>query len=94
MTREPLGYGQIVALAGVKDLTNVTGGIPTGANLAVLQAETQSVRWRDDGDAPTATDGMLLVAGENPVEYIGPMTAIRFFEATAGAILHVSFYKV
>ena len=62
-------------------------GIPT---LAVIQAEAQAVRWRDDGVAPTSTVGMVLAAGAS-MEYDGNLAGIRFIEATAGAILNVTY---
>lgn len=92
--RVPLGYGQIVALAGPKGLDNVTGGIPTGSHMVVLQAEAQNIRWRDDGTDPTATVGMRLLTTQHPYDFHGDLTQIKFIAETAGAILNVSFYKL
>ncbi len=44
----PKGYQQITDLSSAVSLT-----VPNGANYAIIEAETQSVRWRDDGTAPT-----------------------------------------
>ena len=38
-------------------------GPPNGAGFVLVSAETQSIRWRDDGGAPTTTVGMLLAKG-------------------------------
>ncbi len=65
--------------------------IPAGARIALIQAEAQTIRWRDDGTAPTPTVGMNLPVGPT-LEYDGDLTAIRFIAATAGAILNVAFY--
>lgn len=84
----PLGYQQITALSAATALT-----VPTGANFAVIIAETQAVRFRDDGTAPTATVGMALAVAQE-FEYAGNLSAIRFIEQTASAKLNVSYYKI
>jgi hypothetical protein len=58
----------------------------------MMQAEAQSIRWRDDGGTPTTTSGMLLLA-VSPQGYTGTMSAIRFIDATAGGLLNASFYR-
>lgn len=83
----PLGYQQITALSAAASLT-----VPAGARLAIIQAETQGVRWRDDGTNPTATVGMVLAAGYDLV-YSGDLTTIRFFEVIASAKLNVAYFK-
>lgn len=82
----PLGYQRLAALATAAPLT-----IPKAARAALIQAESQPVRWRDDGTAPTASAGMLLDAGET-LFYVGSLDALRFIEAQAPAVLNVSFY--
>ena len=52
-----LGYQQITSLTASTALT-----VPAGATLAVIVPESQSVRWRDDGVAPTASVGMPLTS--------------------------------
>ena len=49
------------------------------------------MRWRDDGVDPTASVGMLLVAG-TPLQYDGDLSRIKFIETTASAKLNVSYY--
>lgn len=68
------------------------GGIPTGATAAVLQAEAQIVRYRDDGGVPTATVGQPIAAAGS-LYYNGTLSALRFIEATASGKLNVSFYR-
>jgi len=86
---KPLGYEQITGLTSAKALTP-----PTGARIVALQAQDQNVRWRDDGTDPTATVGMILIAGDAPWVYNGDdLDAIKFFEAAATAILNVSYYS-
>lgn len=87
-----LGYQQLTSIAsstGLTDPSDALRGIPT---MAVIQAEAQAVRWRDDGVDPTASVGMVLAAGAS-MNYDGNLNAIRFIQVTAGAILNVSYYS-
>jgi len=84
--REPLGYQQITSLGSSTALT-----VPAKSRRAIITAETQAVRWRDDGTAPTATVGMP-VAVLTPFEYLGDLAAIRFIEQVAGGKLNIAYY--
>ena len=86
----PLGYQQFAAgsLATAQPLT-----VPAGANSALVEAEAQGVRWRDDGTAPTATVGMPIPSGGSTTFYgAAELAALKFIAASAGAILNVSYY--
>ncbi len=85
---EPASYTQISSLSSAVGL----GTIPSGVKLVLIQPETQSVRWRDDGTDPTASVGMLLAAGDVLV-YNGSPSAIKFIETAASATLNVTFYR-
>lgn len=80
------GYQQITSLSAATGLT-----IPAGALVALIQAETQNVRWRDDGTNPTASVGMIIGAGST-LPYTGDLTAIKIIQTTASATLNVSYY--
>lgn len=82
----PLGYQQITSLSSSTGLT-----VPQDAKRALIQAESQQVRWRDDGTAPTASVGMTLDAGST-LAYTGNLAAIRLIEVSASAKLNVSYY--
>lgn len=84
---KPLGFQQITGLNTVKALT-----VPAGASWALIDAESQVVRWRDDGTDPTATVGKRLASGGEML-YDGDLAAIRFIEETASAKLNVTFYR-
>jgi hypothetical protein len=86
-----LGYQQITSVAASTSLTIPQA--PNGAKptTAMIIAETQAVRWRDDGIDPSATVGMPLAVGV-PFIYDGDLTRIRFFEQVGGGILNVSYY--
>lgn len=83
-----LGYQQITSLSAAAALT-----VPAGATTAVIRAEAQAVRWRDDGTDPTATVGMPVATTDTPLVYTGPLSKIRFIEQTSGAKLNVSYYR-
>lgn len=83
----PLGYQQITSLSAA-----VAPTVPANTERCLLQAETQNVRFRDDGTDPTATVGMILVAGAAPFPYEGNVSALKFIEATASAKLNILYY--
>lgn len=83
---KPVGYEQVTVLTSATSLT-----VPTGALVAVIQAVTQNVRWRDDGTAPTATVGMRLAAGSSFVT-ANKLSAFQFIEEAASAELNVTYY--
>jgi hypothetical protein len=89
-----LGYQQITDVSGSTALTVPTrdaNGSLQKPVLAIIIAQTQAVRWRDDGVAPSATVGMPLAVGVSFI-YDGDLTKIRFFEQAASAALNVSYY--
>src|SRR5215471_10280162 len=53
------GYTQLTGIVAATGLTP----IPGGANCAMIQAEGDQIRWRDDGTNPTSTVGMFIPAG-------------------------------
>ena len=81
-----LGYQQITSLSASTALT-----VPTGATMALITPESQAVRWRDDGVAPTASVGMPVAVGES-LNYDGDLSRIRFIQQAASATLNVSYY--
>jgi hypothetical protein len=89
-----MGYQQISSLSSAANLT-VPVQTPEGLNakpvFALIIAEGQAVRWRDDKTAPTASVGMPLAVGV-PLQYDGDLINIRFIEQVAGAKLNISYY--
>lgn len=89
-----LGYQQITSLSAATGLTvptNDSSGNKQQPTFALIIAETQGVRWRDDGTNPTASVGMPLAVGV-PLQYDGDLTKIKFIEQTASAKLNISYY--
>ena len=90
-----LGYQQITSLSSATGLTVPTIDPVTGANVkanfALITAEAQALRWRDDGTAPTSTVGMPLAVGVT-LQYDGDLSKIRFIEQVGGGIVNISYY--
>lgn len=85
---EPAGYVQLTSISSATALSS----IPTGVKLTLIQAESQAVRWRDDGSNPTASAGMVIAAGDTLV-YNGNPSALKVIETTASAKVNVSYYR-
>lgn len=66
----------------------VTLTAPAGANTLWISVETQNVRVRFDGSAPTATVGLLLYAGQTYILAVSALQAIQVIEATASAAIN------
>jgi len=86
-----LGFQQITSLSGSTALTLPSVSLGIMPKMVVIHCESQAVRWRDDGTAPTATVGMQLPVGGELI-YDGDLRAIRFIEEVASAKLDVSYY--
>ena len=82
----PKGYQQLTP----DSATGLT--VPGGATMALIQAVTQNVRWRDDGTNPETALGMRISAGEE-FWYTGNLDAIKFIEEVASTQLNVSYYS-
>lgn len=90
--RVPKGDQQI-AIAAMQTPQQLT--VPAGATLAVLQNNsTQALRWRDNGQNPTSTLGMRILAGDDPFTYAGDLAALRLIAEAAGTgTLDVVYYN-
>jgi len=89
-----LGYQQITTLSAAVGLTvpnKDLNGLSCRPTMALITPETQGVRWRDDGVAPTAAVGMPLAAGVT-LQYDGDLTKIQFIEQAASAKLNITYY--
>ena len=83
----PKGDQRITSLAAATALT-----VPAGANMVVLQAETQNVRVVFDGSTPTATKGMILKTTDEPLVFEGDLSQIKAIETAASAALTATYF--
>jgi hypothetical protein len=98
---QPLGYQQITSFSSATSLTVPNGGTPTAPTFALINVEgtpgTDTVRWRDDGTAPTTSVGMLVNGTGSsswpPFRYSGDLTAIQFIAAAGSPKLNVAYYR-
>ena len=91
----PLGFQQITSLGSAVGLTLPVP--PTGdpaATVAVITVDAASVRWRDDGTAPTASVGMTIRDTDAPFEYWGDLSAIELIAVSGSPIVNVSYYRI
>lgn len=65
---------------------------PAGSTICYIQAEGNSVRFRTDGVAPTATVGQLLAVGALLAE-TASLSTIKFIPTTGNATLDVDCYR-
>lgn len=91
-----MGYQQINGVTSGTSLTVPSVDPVTGLSAmpthAVIVAESQTVRWRDDGTNPTASVGMPLTPGSTFI-YDGDLKRIRFIQTVTGATLNITYYK-
>jgi hypothetical protein len=87
------GTYQLSATNTASAVTVTSGGIPTGATMAFLQAETADVRYRDDGGVPTAAIGNIVVHGIPGIFYAGTLSQLQFIALSGSPLLDVLFYR-
>jgi hypothetical protein len=73
-------------------VTYQSGGPPEDATSALVQAESQAVRYRDDGTDPTASVGATLASGDSVV-LTGDLSSYKFIEQAASAKLNITFMR-
>jgi hypothetical protein len=92
----PFAFEQITVSSVSIGFTQTTayrdGGIT--ADFAVVTVETNAIRSRDDGTAPTASVGIPWnVSDKFTVCGLPSIKAVRFIRQTADATISVSYYR-
>ena len=96
-----IDYSTMTATSAAKVLSTAASPVmPDRAKGMILTVETDKVRWRDDGTAPTTTEGHLLNNGDvltfdswtNGVNWRSVLKAIQFIHVTNDAALKISWY--
>lgn len=100
---EPLGYCQITTAISSSAAALVTGScstgsVPNGATIAEICVETNSIRYRDDGTAPTTSVGIPVVPSSSTLPTcfayaIVPLTAMQMIAVSGSPVVDISFYK-
>lgn len=72
--------------------------IPLTADSVILRVESNPIRYRGDGTAPTATDGMGILATDAPFTFLNlgydELAALRFIRSGAtDGTLHVTYIR-
>lgn len=91
-----INFGSQMGLACVTSTAlTIPTADPLGVNrtpsMALVRVEGASVRYRDDGTAPTASVGMNLNIGD-VLKFDGDLTKLRFIQQSATATLNVIYY--
>jgi len=84
-----IGYATLaVSSSAVNLVDNASPTLPARANRMFITCETQAVRWRADGTAPTATEGHVLAANDSisftGIIYRQLLEKIQFIATAAG----------
>jgi hypothetical protein len=84
----PLGYSQLTP-------TSAIGlSAPAGSLICIVQAEGQTIRYRDDGTAPTTTVGMqILPGGVLTASGAAEIAAVQIIQTATGGLVDLSCYK-
>lgn len=88
---KPAGF-QPIDTATLATAQSLTAPAVDRANVAMIQAEGGTLRYRDDGTAPTAAVGTLISQGET-LPYQGDLTKIQIIRTAAGAIANIHYYR-
>lgn len=83
-----LSYEQITSLNTAKSLTPPTTGPVAG--WAMIQCETQAVRFLLNGEVPTSSTGMRLAVGQT-LFLNSDLNAFRVIEETSSAKVNVHY---
>lgn len=87
----PAGFQRIVTNSTAVALNSTVRAAATVLDITV---DTQSVRYRADGTAPTATTGILLASGQTyRLDGFNGTSVLKFARVAAGAIINVQGWK-
>ncbi len=99
MAEGPLGYAQLTSIDSSTLISTATfgtataAGIPAGTTLLLITPQTQAIRWRDDGTAPTASVGYPLAVGQELRYTAHGQANLRVISQIAGAAVNIVAYS-
>ena len=93
----PLGYAQLTSIDSSTLVSTATfgsgaAGIPAGTVLLLVTPQTQAIRWRDDGTAPTTAVGYPTPVGAELRFTAASLPALRVISQVAGAAVNLVAY--
>jgi hypothetical protein len=96
--KTPLGYMQFTVAGTAKfvnaqTMTSPSGGTgaPSGAEFALIIAETNAIRYMDHGGTPTSGTGLPVATG-GALEYDGSMANFATIAQSGTATVNITFY--
>ncbi len=87
-TLRPVGYRQLASLGSATSIPTVSG-----AELVMIQAEGQNLRFRDDKIAPTTSVGFQIFAGDSLWYNAADLTDGQLIEESASGKANLLFYS-
>jgi len=90
------GAGQYTSLSAARTLATIVGTIPPTATHVRIECEGQNVRYRLDGNDPTAAIGLRLIKDTTAAAVVlsrAEWKNFRAIEETASAKLNWQFFK-
>jgi hypothetical protein len=84
------------SLTALSTLATIVGTIPANANYLWIETSVQNTRYTVSGTAPTAAQGLRLIAGQpNAGVWLtrAQFTTFQAIAESAGAVLQWQFYK-
>ena len=95
---KPIDFATLTVSDSAVSLEDATPAIDAGSTVrrALITIETDQIRWRDDGTAPTSSVGHLMEAGDvldfTERNWETVLNKIQFIRVTTDATLSISYY--
>jgi len=91
-----LDYATLAVDGAVNLVDNASPPLPAKCKRIFITSETDAVRWRADGTAPTATEGHVL-AKDDSISFTGAnyrqlLENIQFIKVTTAASLRITYF--
>ncbi|KKN49969.1 hypothetical protein LCGC14_0637700 [marine sediment metagenome] len=96
--RNQIDFATLAVSSTAVGLADASPAINAGATVrrAVITVETDSVRFRTDGTAPTSAEGHILYAADvlefMDANYESVLNLIQFIRVTTDAALKITYY--
>lgn len=98
MSGNCVDYATLTVGSTAVGLDSANPALTAGATVigAIITVETDQVRWRADGTAPTSAEGHLMNVGDvlnlTDKNYSSFLTNLKFIRVTADAKLKITYF--